>query len=295
MRLSFSVSPAWRVLNLSEYEILARHRECGFRYFCDEMDSPISQALSTAALSKEKLSIAQDAGVQPIKVRVHHETELKALYRAIEYTASLGVNKLVVPLITNEKWTRAEYTRANAEYLQSLSKAAKANGVGLLIEHVGDYQLPHYAHSSMELMNLLEKVETDNIAFNLNIANAGLTDLALYPEIHLLGTKILSVDASDHFFAMALGHDKERENLGLAPLMGFLDYDEIMRGLKEAASAEEFNIRLNYPRVFEKKSAFVPSPKLDRFPLPLLQQFTRWTLNVCKYMLATYAIKEDAE
>lgn len=286
MRLSFSISPAWRILNLSEYEILARHRECGFHYYCDEISE---------SLSKEKLSIAQDAGVTPVKVRVNQALDLEELYRAIEYTASLNVNKLVIPLLSEEKWTRDEYTQANVEYLRLLSKAAKANGVFVLIEHAGDYQLPHYAHSSMELTRLLEKADADNLAFNLNIANAGLTDIALYPEIRLLGDRIQSVDASDHFFAMALGRDKDRENLGLAPLMGFLDYDEIMRGLKEASSAEEFNLRLNYPRVFDKKSAFIPNPKLDRFPLPLLMQFTRWTLNVSKYLLTTYGIKEDAE
>ena len=295
MKLSFSISPAWRVLNLSESEILSRHRACGFRYLCDELTSPIPEG-SASRLAKENLKIMNDAGITPVKVRAENNANLESLYRAMEYAASLNVRKLVVPLIADERWTRAEYTKANADYLRTLSVAARQNGITLLIEHAGDYQLPHYSQSSMELNRLLEIVsDADNIAVNLNIANVGLTDLDMYPEIRLLGKRILSADASDHFFAMALGHEKERENLGLAPLMGFLDYDEIMRGLKETDSAEELNLRLNYPRVFDKKSPFVDDPKLDRFPLPLLERFTIWTRHVCEYMMDSYGIPAEKE
>ena len=292
MKLSTSVSPAWRNLDLSEEKRLARLRACGFRYLCDEPDTlPASDVRAYADARRQML---RDADIIPAKVRAARGTGADELERMILYCARLEAGALVVPLLANERWTRAEALEANVGYLRALAPAARAHGVTLLIEHAGDYQQPYYAHSAMELNGLLDRADAgDRVGINLNIGNIGLTDLDIYPEIRLLGKRIYAVDASDNFFGMALGREKEREDLGLAPLMGFLDYDEVMRGLKEIGFDGAFNLRLNYPRVFPKNSRYVAEYRLNRFPTELLESFTRWCASVCGHMFAAYGLEEE--
>ena len=292
MKLSTSVSPAWRNLNLSGEALLSRLRDCGFRYLCDEPEAlPASEI---CAFADARRHMMKDAGMVPVKVRAGRL--LTANDPMIEYCARLGARLLVVPLLSNESWSRAEAVAANAAYLRSLVPAARDNGVTLLIEHAGSFQKADYTHGAMELNALLERVdEPDWTAVNLNIGNIGLTDMDIYPEIRLLGQRIRAVDASDNFFGMALAAEKDREDLGLAPLMGFLDYDEVMRGLKEIGFDGAFNLRLNYPRVFPKHSPFVKEARLNRFPVELLEPFARWSRRVCEFMFAAYEMEWRAD
>lgn len=294
MKISTSVSHAWRNLDMGEEAVLARLRACGFRYLCDEPASLPEDGVCAFADARRKMM--QSAGVVPVKVRAAAQSGFDALIRLIEYSARLEAGLLVVPLLSNESWSRAEDTKANSEFLRSLVPAARDNGVTILIEHAGNYQQPFFTHCAMELNALLDRVdEPDWVGINLNIGNIGRADLDIYPEIRLLGSKIRSVDASDNFFGMPLAAEKEREDLGLAPLMGFLDYDEVMRGLKETAYDGAFNLRLDYPRIFPKNSPFVNDYRLNIFPEELLEQFTRWTRSVCEYMLSSYGLDFDRE
>lgn len=290
MKLCTSVSPAWRALNLTDRELFAHLRDCGFTCICGELDAPMDEARCG-----ELLTALKDAGVTLVKERTRL-TGRENLLPVFETCARLGVTKLVIPLITDANWTRADYTQINAAYLKSLLPAAKESGVTLLIEHAGDYQSHHYTQSGMALNALLDRVNEDGVLINLNVGALGMTDLDLYPEVRLLKGRLGSVDMNDNFFGMALGFDKQREDLALAPLMGFLDYDEVLRGLTELGYEGEVNLLLNYPRAVPKKSAYVTERRFDVFPLPLLKQFTRWAADVTKFMLTSYNVTiEEAE
>lgn len=290
MKLCTSISPAWRALGLSDFELFSHLKDCGFSRICGEINAPMTDAEIEALLAALKTS-----GVKLIKERTKVMGREKLL-SILESCRKLGVSKLVIPLLTDEHWKREDYMAANAAYLKSLIPAARENGVTLLIEHAGDYQNLHYTHGGMELNSLLDRVNEDGVLFNLNVGNLGMTDLDLYPEVRLLRDRLGSVDMNDNFFGMALGFDKEREDLGFAPLMGFLDYDEVMRGLTEIGYDGEVNLLLNYPRAVKKESLHISERRFDVFPLPLLKQFTVWTANVTRFMLASYnATIEEAE
>ena len=280
MILSSSVSRVWRASGLDESEILKKYRQCGFGYICDE-------PASLPRDPEERVGMFERSGVKVSKVRAFKTARKDELIALMDYCALAGAKTLVADLLTDESWDRQRFMELNRAYLADLSEEADKRGVLVLIEHAGPFQTPYYTHCSQELAELLRKGDC-GAGINLNIGNVGLTELNLYPEIRLIKQHIRGVDASDNFFAMSLAFDRHREDLGLAPLMGFLDYDEVMRGLKEAGYEGDFNLRLNYPAVFEKTET-LPAPKrLEKLPVPLLESFTVWTRQVCEYMACAY-------
>lgn len=284
MKLCMSVSPAWRALGLEDRALYQNLRDCGFDHLCGELNAPVS-----AEEAEKLLSAMKDAGITLIKERAS-VTGKEAVLPLIRSCALLHVTKLVIPLLSDGSWTRDEYMETNAAYLNALSPAARDHGVTLLIEHAGDFQNAHYTHSTNELNHLLDLAGEKDVLINLNVGAVGLTDADLYPEVRLTGSRLGSVDVNDNFFGMALGIDKQREDLALAPLMGFLDYDEVMRGLTEIGYDGEINLLLNYPRAVKKESRRVTERRFDVFPLPLLRQFTVWTANVTRFILTSYNV-----
>lgn len=295
MYLSTSVSPAWKSLGLREEEYLVSLRECGFSLLCDEISGalPAGDAFEQGKNRKEFL---QSVGMKAVKLRLSGRYAVEDAARAIVYCSALGADRMVLPFLFDNGWGRQEYLNQNGAYLRALTFAAKENGVTVLLEHAGGNTLPHYTHTSQELLTLLDESRAgDCFAVNINVGAIGLTDFPLYPEIRLCGDRVRGLDASDNFFGMPLAFEPERENLGFAPLMGFLDYDEVMLALKEAGYCGEFNLHLNYPRIFPKSSPYIREAKLNMLPEDLLKQFTVWARHSSEYILESYDCLDGKE
>lgn len=290
MRISTSIAPIWRALGLSEAEILTALKECGFDYLCTEFEC--GKPHNTEELS----ALYKDCGMSPVKARAISENpfaEADEIADIIRACGRMNIKKLVIPLGTAPDNTRKEYFSNNRAYLERLLPIAGENGVALMVEHAGNYQNLHHTHTGMELQSFAEFME-GRVKVNVNIANAGMADITMYPDIRVLGENVLSVDCSDNFFAMPLGVSKGREDLGLAPLMGFLDFDEVFIALKEIGYDMEFNLRMNSPRVFDKTSPYVKEPRLAVMPLPLVKRHYQWAYSVTRHMLKTYEAEDKA-
>lgn len=297
MQISTGIAPVWRALGLSKRQILLSLRECGFSFLCEEFDA--AQTDFGAAYARERLALLHDCGLRPVKARALSPDPVRdtdSLIRIISICPQMDIPKLVIPLAAVPDNTRAEYLRLNRGYLGKLLPAAEEAGVTLLIEHAGHYQNAHYTHCGPELNALIESMGCpDHLMVNVNIAHQGMADIDMYPDIRVLGSRIASVDASDNFFAMPLGVMKDREDLGLAPLMGFLDYDEVMIALKEAGYTGEINLRMNSPRIFGKRSPYVTAPLLDTMPAPLVKRYYAWAYQVMEHILGTYGCLDGKE
>jgi len=283
MKISLSVPPIWKAQKLSCDELLKNLRECGFEYLCEEFD------LNTGAPA---LLNTGNSGIKSVKARVvtdKPEENIASIIDAIALCGKNGINELVIPLAAKEENNRWEYFALNKDYIEKLLPAAQDNGVKLLIEGMGNYQSAHFIHSAPELNYFYEMLGCPwGLGFNLNIGNQGLIDANLYSDTRGYGKNLCSIDASDNFFAMPLGVNKDRENLAIVPLTGFLDFDESFIALKEIGYDGVYNLRLNSPRVFDKTSPYVNEPKLSVMPLSLLKRHYAWAYKVTRHMLTTY-------
>jgi sugar phosphate isomerase/epimerase len=116
----------------------------------------------------------------------------------------------------------------------------------------------------------------------------GVAEVPPMEDIVLLGSAIRNVDASDNFGCMPLGVNPERENLGLAPMMGYIHYDEVMQGLCDVKYNGFMNLRMDMPRVFAKNSPHHEKARVAIMPQELTARLLVWSRHVMEYMLRTY-------
>lgn len=297
MILSLGMSPIWKQYGLDETEGYKLWRACGFRYLDYEFSPDLQwgwqedQGPDLAAGIREKL---EEVGIEPVLSHVNVENPFadekyeQMVHSAIACAGAMGIPKLVIPLGFRPGNTRKEYEERNLAYLSRVLQTAEEAGVMLLIEHAGSFAVPHYTHHAIELSRIIEKLDHHpNLKVSLNMGKMGLADIEPYTEIHLLGDLIQSVDLSDNFGSMDLAVEPERADLGLVPMMGYLNYDELMQGLKDIDYQGIMNLKLNFPHDFSRSNPYGPV-KLPHMPLELTSALYRWAYKVAKYVLQTY-------
>ena len=302
MRISASITPIWREYGLTEPEIFEQLKQCGFDSvgydFCPA-NQQIWLSSKAAAWGEDMRRTLEKIGLEPAAAHIGGFNPLHdslAVEKAVRCAGALGVQKAVIPLGWEPDNARREYEKNNLEYLKRLLDVAGESGVTLLIEHSGSWLGAHYTHHAIELIRMLEKLsEPELLKVNLNIGNLGIAEIKPYTEICLLGDRILNVDLSDNFGGMPLAVHPEREDLGLAPMMGYIDYDRVMQGLKETAYKGGFNLRMNMPRVFPKQSPYHDDAPLRLMPPDLTRRLHRFSLHIIQHMLIAYGFLKEAQ
>ena len=299
MNISTAISPIWREYGLSEAEIFLKLRGCGFeRLDYDFCPSNASSWLNASAgeWAKRMLGALESAG---IRVNLAHIsgfdpfTQEALVTRAVTCAGALGIPNAVIPLGYTRNNTRQEYEARNSAYLRRLLHTAEEFNITLLIQHSGSWLEPHYTHHAIELERMMEKLDKPPLLkVSLNVGHMGVADIKPHAEIRLLGSDIKSVDLSDNFGGMPLAVHPERENLGLAPMMGYIDYDRVMQALKDTGYSGFFNLRMDMPRAFDKQSFHHRDSPLALMPAGITGRLHAWSLHIAEHMLKTYGFSE---
>lgn len=295
MKISVSISPIWREYPLGEIEIYRALKGCGFDYADYDFCAANAQGWmkgDAAAWGREMGCAMENEGIKAVSAHIDGAQDDEAVKRAVRCAGAMGIKNVVVPLRCTPNNSRREYEQSNQAYLRALLPVAADAGVTLLIENCGSWLLPHYMHHAIELNRMMEKLGMpENLKVSLNIANLTVADIRPYTDIRLLGKAIYHVDAADNFGSMPLAVHPEREQLGFAPMMGYTNYDAVVQGLCEAGYDGFFNLRMNMPRVFDKKSEYCET-KLAMMPQTLTARLHVWSRHVAEHMLRTYGCLE---
>ena len=298
MKISTSISPIWRKYGMEETEIYAAIKKCGFDSvgydFCKENAGAWLKE-EPGKWGKEMKSRLFDIGTAPVIAHVcdvnpfDGPESIAYVKQAVLCAGTLGAANVVIPLGWRADNQRREYEESNQQYIRQLLPAAEEGNTTLLIEHCGPWHNAHYMHYAIEINRMMEKLgRPEWLKANLNIGKMGVAEVPPMEDIALLGNGIRNVDASDNFGCMPLGVNAERENLGLAPMMGYIHYDEVMQGLCDANYDGFINLRMNMPRVFEKNSPYYEKARVAMMPQELTARLLVWSRHVMEHMLRTY-------
>lgn len=298
MKLSTGISPIWRKYGLEEMKIYEAIKRCGFD--CVDYDFCAANAEAWMQTKPEKWGREmkgrlQDAGITPVVAHVcdvnpfDGPESIAYVKQAVRCAGALGAANVVIPLGSRANNQRREYEEGNQQYIRQLLSAAEEGNTTLLIEHCGPWHNSHYMHYAIEINRMMDKLGMpDRLKANVNIANMGVAEVPPMEDIVLLGSGIRNVDASDNFGCMPLGVNPERENLGLAPMMGYIHYDEVMQGLCDVKYEGFINLRMDMPRVFEKNSPYYEAARVAMMPQALTERLLVWSRHVMEHMLRTY-------
>ncbi len=146
----------------------------------------------SAQRAREIASLASDAGLGVASVSYHGDFEDDATRRenqakAVELTAHMGSRVLILNA------QKAEADRLQTQWddmrrrLDVLLPAAEINSVFVALEP----EPGHFLHSSADMKRLLDQVAHPNLAVNLDVGHAFLTDPDLGDTINNLGRAIV--------------------------------------------------------------------------------------------------------
>lgn len=162
--------------------------------------------------------------------REDRETVIKGNVRAIEACAYLGIDRIVVHSGRGKKYQRAgdmqAYREAVRDFYAALYPAMEKYNVRVLAENyipAGDDTCSFY--SGKDLNDLLDVCAHPLMGVCWDVGHGNLiAPERQYEDITVLGERLQAVHIQDNFGE----HDDH-----ICPLMGTLDIDAVMRGLKD--------------------------------------------------------------
>jgi len=306
MKLSVAESSIWTKY-LDERDFMRHIRACGFEYtdydFYNQLGDDSSRYLGDKGLDEARATreFMDSIGIKAWQAHapkgepaLDREGILRRTKRAIECCRIIGVQNLVYHPGALPGMSRAEYLDFNVKYARELLPELEKTGVTLLLENVGRWDEPFYDRTAQEMLDLINAVDHPLYQACLDTGHLSLQDMNQYETITALGSHLRALHIQDNYGSLPvpLLNKPWRQDLHLPPLMGAVNFDEILTALREIGFKGCFNLEPEAPRAYDKANKYAPNPKLRIVPLELCDEFYRWTHDIAQYMLEVYGLAD---
>lgn len=307
MKISVSQSSIWKKY-LSEREFYRHIRACGFECidydFYDYLGDDSSVYLGEKGLDEARSmrDYLDSLGIKPLQAHapkgepaIDTEGISRRTLRAIECGGIMGVKHMVYHPGGLPGMSRREYLDFNVKYVQKLLPALEKTGINLLLENVGRWDEPFYDRTADEMLELINAVNHPLYHACLDTGHLSLQDANQYETIIALGDHLLALHVQDNYGSLPVPSLNKpwRQDLHLPPLMGCVNFDEVLTALKQIGFKGTFNLEPEAPRAYDKANKYAKEPKLRTVPLELVDEFYSWAYDIAHYMLAEYGLAED--
>ena len=310
MKISISRSTVWTFLG-DEFDFYRYIRECGFHYVDYDLfstmrtdDAPYMQpdwkrCAEETRSRMEKIGVRSLVGHAPAGEPAApgmREKLLERTRRAIEVSAVLGIENLAYHPGGQPGMTRCEYLDFNVSYARALLPTLEKCGITLMLENVGRWDEPYYCHDAGEMLALIEAVDHPLYQACLDTGHLSLQDGQQYETVMGLGMHLRGLHVQDNFGSLPVASTNRmwRQDLHLPPLMGCVNFDEILLGLQQINYRGLFNLEPESPRC---GSLFSPDNEiglpLHHMTLELTQEYYRCVYDIAAYMLKQYELYEE--
>ena len=310
MKLSISKSGVWAFLG-DEFDFYRHIREGGFRYidydFFSTMksdDAPYLQAdwrqrAEETRNRMEQLGVHTLIGHAPAgepSAPGMRDVLLARTRRSSEICAVLGIENLAYHPGAQPGMTRKEYLDFNIAYARELIPMLEKCGDTLMLENVGRWDEPFRCHDVGELLELIDAVNHPLYQACLDTGHLSLADGQQYETVTGLGSHLRGLHIQDNFGSLPVASTNRmwRQDLHLPPLMGCVDFDEVLLGLKQIGYRGVFNLEPESPRCGSLLSPDneIGQP-LHHITLDLAIEYYRIVHDIAEYMLRQYGLNEE--
>ena len=310
MKISTSRSGIWSRI-CSEFEYYAHIRECGFRYIDYDFysilgtdDSKYMQSDWEAQIHRtrnemEKIGVRSLISHAPSGEPANPETGegiLRRTKRAIECAAVLDCPNMAYHVGCLPGMTRKEYLDFNTNYVRELLPLLEKHNITLLQENVGRWDEPFYCRDAEEMLELIHRINHPLYQTCLDTGHLSLQDGGQYETIKALGSTLRGLHVQDNFGSLPVSTTNRpwRQDLHLPPLMGCVDFDEVLTGLKEIGYTGVFNIEPESPRMGSvMRFAYTGTKHFEFVPLHLMKEYYSIAYEITRHMLTAYNLYEE--
>ena len=220
------------------------------------------------------------------------ETVIKGNIRAIEACAYLGIDRIVVHSGRSKKYSSPEampaYREAVKGFYEALYPAMEKYNVRVLAENytpAGDSTCSFY--SGKDLCELIDLCGHPLLGVCWDVGHGNMINPAQYGDMITLGERLQAVHIQDNYGK----HDDH-----ICPLMGTLDIDEVMRGLKDNGFIDRKGVfTLEADNFYAYRgSKYIKDGHTEVYPpLEVKRAAVRLMYEVGKGILTQYGLFED--
>lgn len=289
--------------------ILKAIRECGFRcvdfmisasMLGDDLDVCARKVKDTL----DSLGLTATQGHAPMynPLKPPEGIDCLDLYaRTLRFCRLAGIAQVVIHPGARQENTREEFFAENAAFYRSLIPAAEENGVGVLIENIGNYADPYYLWTGKDLRELIDRVDHRLFTACWDVGHAHHfwpEDGNQYDSIVALGDKLTALHVHENCGYFEDPRDHYRIDMHTVPFFsghGSVSFDAVLQALKDIGYKGAFNFETLFPgkkhhAMFTYQGQTVQ--KLQMLPLSLWQKWNTALYETGKYMLQTYELFE---
>ena len=151
-------------------------------------------------------------------------------------------------------------------------------------------------HDGDEMMEMIDAINHPLYQACLDTGHLGLQDGYQYETIKRLGSHLRGLHVQDNFGSLPVPATNRmwRQDLHLPPLMGSVDFDEVMIGLKEIGYDGLFNLEPESPRCgYLRSSDYCKEERLKTINRDLAMEYYACVYDIAKHILTCYDVFEE--
>lgn len=212
-----------------------------------------------------------------------------ATKRSIEACAMLGIPHTVVHAAGCGP-TKAEFDRKNIAFYRLFESDAEKYNVDLLTENSAEAWNPEYfLRTGTEIREFVESAGIPRLHINWDTGHGNVQGCSQYDDIIAMGSELRALHIQDN---------DGKADAHLMPLMGTVNFDDVIRGLIDAGFTGDFTfegsnaLRRAGTWPWYRKNA-KPEDRLSSPPLALCQKQIALMHDVGVWMLESYGIKVE--
>ena len=219
------------------------------------------------------------------------DATLKATIRSIEACGMLGIKNMVIHSAFSPDYSypdgKLDYFKANEPFLRALIPHMEKYGVSILLENttIKHTQGTFFPITGEDLKDFVEFMNHPLFGACWDVGHANMDGIDHYKEIMTLGKHLKAIHVHDNY--------AERD-LHLAPFLGTLDIDSLMRGLIDSGFEGYFTLESD--NFFKHTRRVKPSGENNRLLHPTLE-IKKSALSllylISKTILQAYDIYEE--
>ncbi len=226
-------------------------------FYCFLKDSPYYDAAYREKIVREYLDAFDEFGMTPVQSHEpasnpigndNGEFYFKKASLAMPMAGELGCPSYTVhPGKMNEGMlSRDEFISKNVASIGRLIPMAEKYGMMILVENIGAPGDGYYATNADELCELVDAFDHELVAANWDVGHANLNGCNQYESIKKLGKRLRGIHVHDNRGTISNATPFSCD-LHLPPFMGNIDFEGVMRALKEIGYPGTLNFEVDYP------------------------------------------------
>ena len=256
-------------------------------FFSNDYDGWLKKLKENAEEKGLKYVQAHAPMGKPISQNEHQRPFIGGTKKCIRACHDLGIENLVVHSGWERGLSREETFERNRDFYNELLQYSENYGVNVLTENFDKMYIDgiYWIDNPCDLKTLIDYVNHPLFHACFDVGHANLQDMPQHEQLAMLGEHVKAIHIQDNC---------GDEDYHLAPLLGTVNLDSVMAGLKSIDYTGYFTLEaINFPMPPHNRKPFDGEDIVGKLPLEIKHKTESLLYEIGKYILTSYNCFEE--